>query len=281
MHQEVLAEAPVDAKPTASSLGNPTSRVTSVSTVKAGSSDDHVLRDPAIVSVSTSPARGRSTKYVPERTQERSDHSLGSSTSSDLRATAPEFVPQVLAPAPAQPTNSAMPVDPFSPEQYGMPAWMYQMYAVNIQQAMAPKKRGRKRGNSSPKKAVPPSSGAENAEREPFIAQLEEVARAAAVRHGKEPQDTSGSPFQTTPTRNRQPRNAGNGLYDTIGRGRGRQAGVPIDATMPFPTPVPPTGRQDNPGYSTIKREPTCGIYNIEQAAEWGGGFCNNCRPDH
>ncbi|CAN9099476.1 hypothetical protein AA0119_g10235 [Alternaria tenuissima] len=80
--------------------------------------------------------------------------------------------------------------------------------------------------------------------------------------------------------------NRGNGLYG----GRG-SAGVPIDATAPFPNPVPPQGRPDQgqtygahpfdySGY-TIGNE-SCGLVNITVATERGGGEpCNACAPDH
>ncbi|KAL1798955.1 hypothetical protein ACET3X_002992 [Alternaria dauci] len=80
--------------------------------------------------------------------------------------------------------------------------------------------------------------------------------------------------------------NRGNGLYG----GRGN-AGVPIDATAPFPNPIPPQGRPDQSlaygappfdysGY-TIGKE-SCGLVNITVATERGGGEpCNACAPDH
>jgi hypothetical protein len=182
------------------------------------------------------------------------------------------------------------PFDPFGLDMYGIP-WYYHMYPVPIQGpfAKSPKKRktfpnSRKRGGSSPTKFAPPTSIAFGTETErktvPFSAQLEEIARHAASRHGKGPQALPGSNFQTAPTGYRH-RDGRNGLYDNFGRGRGRQAGMPIDATTPFPTPVPPSGRRDYVACTTVKREPTCGVMNIERATEWGGGACNNCEPDH
>jgi len=184
--------------------------------------------------------------------------------------------------------------DPFGVDMYGIP-WYFHMYPVPIQGpfAKSPKKRrtfpyghhGRKRGGSSPTKNCQPALVAPGPEAGnsavPFSAQLEEIARHAAARHGKVSQGSLGSNFQTTPTRHRPIREARNGLYDTVGHGRGRQAGMPIEATTPFPTPVPPSGRRDYVGYTIVKREPTCGVINIERAAEWGGGVCNECEPDH
>ncbi|KAG9193067.1 hypothetical protein G6011_03102 [Alternaria panax] len=78
----------------------------------------------------------------------------------------------------------------------------------------------------------------------------------------------------------------GNGLYG----GRGN-AGVPIDATAPFPEPVPPQGRSDQgraygappfdySGYMIGKE--SCGLVKIAVATERGGGEpCNACAPDH
>ncbi|KAI4952363.1 hypothetical protein J4E91_002832 [Alternaria rosae] len=81
--------------------------------------------------------------------------------------------------------------------------------------------------------------------------------------------------------------NRGNGLYG----GRGNAAGVPIDATAPFPNPTAPQGRPDQrqtyepaavdyPDY-TIGKE-CCGLVNITVATERAGGEpCNACAPDH
>lgn len=81
--------------------------------------------------------------------------------------------------------------------------------------------------------------------------------------------------------------NRGNGLYG----GRSNAAGVPIDATAPFPNPTAPQGRPDQRqtyepaaiDYSqyTIGKE-SCGLVNINVATERGGGEpCNACAPDH
>jgi hypothetical protein len=254
------------------------------------------------------------------RKQARSDHSIRSSTSSDLRPTAPEFVPHQWEPGknihcagpvpanlvalhanswlpvvsePINPTDNTLLFDPFSTDMYGMP-FFYHMYPVPIMQPYSksprrgkPGPRGRKRGNSSPQKTTHPqlvASSPEHGKKEdaPFSAQLEEIARHAALRHEKKEPSPPESANHTTPTRNRVARNAGNGLYGTIGRGRGRRAGVPIDASTPFPTPVPPSGRQGHVAYTTFNDEqPFCDVINIERAMEWGGGMCNNCDAAH
>jgi hypothetical protein len=183
--------------------------------------------------------------------------------------------------------------DPFGLDMYGIP-WYFHMYPVPIQGpfAKSPRKRGtfphgprgRQRGGPSPTKRFQPAPAASDPQTEndivPFSAQLEEIARHAAAQHGKAPLVPAGSNSQTMPTRHRPIRDARNGLYDTVGHGRGHQVGMPIDATTPFPTPVPPSGRRDYVGYTIMKREPTCGVINIERAAEWGGGVCNKCEPD-
>ena len=92
----------------------------------------------------------------------------------------------------------------------------------------------------------------------------------------------------------RQPyhrRPGSNGLYDNFspayqGRNPRAAAGVPLHATAPFPTPLPPPGPRIRVGYSTrkeygyrapAKKEP-CGEMIIESAVEWGGGpMCNKC----
>lgn len=112
------------------------------------------------------------------------------------------------------------------------------------------------------------------------------------ARHGvpflSGPRDVKGPRYNTVsyrgPRHNR--RNAGNGLYS----GRGA-AGVPMDATFPFPDPMPPQGRPDHsqfhqnslqqPAQYSIGSE-ACGTVDILIAAERGGGeACNACAPDH
>jgi hypothetical protein len=180
---------------------------------------------------------------------------------------------------------------------YGIP-WFYHMYPVPVPGMFnrSPKKKHktmpyRKRKESSPEKPfIPPEATASNSrvgnEPVPFSTQLEEIARHAAVRHGKAPQNVNAGPsgfVQMFPTPNRGGREArGRGAYHTFaGPSRGRQVGFPIDATAPFPAPVPPTGRRENVRYAFAEREATCGVIDIEQASEWGGGTCNKCEPDH
>ncbi|KAI0577175.1 hypothetical protein Alg130_08488 [Pyrenophora tritici-repentis] len=91
----------------------------------------------------------------------------------------------------------------------------------------------------------------------------------------------------TIPRRGNRYRHPGNGLYG----GRGNAAGIPMDATAPFPTPVAPQGRvgqaqvevgisTDYSGY-TIGRE-TCGMIQIDEAREKIGGLaCHACDPGH
>ncbi|CAE7031918.1 hypothetical protein P3342_006720 [Pyrenophora teres f. teres] len=93
--------------------------------------------------------------------------------------------------------------------------------------------------------------------------------------------------YHTVPRRGNRYRHPGNGLYG----GRGNAAGIPIDATAPFPTPVAPQGRvsqaqveggisTDYSGY-TIGRE-ACGMIQIDEAMEKVGGLtCHACDPGH
>jgi hypothetical protein len=89
------------------------------------------------------PVRGRSEHFIPSaRRQEESEHSLQSSLSSDLRATAAEFVPH---PPPVESqekteTSSPIKVDPttdllgpmkYELDMYGIP-WYYYMYQVQF-----------------------------------------------------------------------------------------------------------------------------------------------------
>ncbi|KAI4646955.1 hypothetical protein J4E93_005179 [Alternaria ventricosa] len=122
-------------------------------------------------------------------------------------------------------------------------------------------------------------------------------ANSNAPRHfGVNPQPWVGFPsgprnahpptYYTVP-RHGHRNNRGNGLYG----GRGNAAGVPIDATAPFPNPTAPQGRPDQRqtyepaavAYSdyTIGKE-SCGLVNITVATERAGGEpCNACAPDH
>ncbi|KAI4676304.1 uncharacterized protein J4E88_007218 [Alternaria novae-zelandiae] len=140
---------------------------------------------------------------------------------------------------------------------------------------------------------------------QPFAHQLSLIEQTAnsnransnAPRHfGVNPQPWVGFPsgprnahpptYYTVP-RHGHRNNRGNGLYG----GRGNAAGVPIDATAPFPSPTAPQGRPDQRqtyepaavDYSdyTIGKE-SCGLVNITVATERAGGEpCNACAPDH
>lgn len=116
---------------------------------------------------STSPVRGRAAQFVPtpRRQAESSEHSLHSSLSSDLRATAPEFVPYPSASAQQESTAASAPqqleppTDLLGPmkyelDMYGIP-WFYYMYQVQIAyeqgfqtgRAKSPKKPRQKKTN--------------------------------------------------------------------------------------------------------------------------------------
>jgi hypothetical protein len=88
------------------------------------------------------PARGRAEHYEPTaRRQAESEHSLQSSLASDLRATAPEFVPypsvttpKIAQPAPApqlDPTTDLLGDMKYELDAYGTP-WYYYMYQVQF-----------------------------------------------------------------------------------------------------------------------------------------------------
>lgn len=122
----------------------------------------------------------------------------------------------------------------------------------------------------------------------PFAMQLDEVTRQAALHSGVStkhaPQgnltsirNVSVQEGNTSPTRRRRQRQAGNGLYG----GRGN-VGVPLYATVPFPNPIPPMGRQGNGHAGLTMGSKACGTVYIEKAFEHGGGLaCNTCQPDH
>ena len=93
--------------------------------------------------------------------------------------------------------------------------------------------------------------------------------------------------YHTIVRRDNRYRHPGNGLYG----GRGNAAGIPMDATAPFPNPVAPQGRvgkaQVEGGASTdysrytIGRE-ACGMIRIDEAMEKIGGLtCHACDPGH
>jgi hypothetical protein len=91
----------------------------------------------------STPVRGRSQQPVPNaRRQEESEHSLQSSVASDLRATAPEFVPHPLVSKSEDNTeaSSLTQIDPttdllgpikYELDMYGIP-WYYYMYQVQF-----------------------------------------------------------------------------------------------------------------------------------------------------
>ncbi|KAF1837177.1 hypothetical protein BDW02DRAFT_566421 [Decorospora gaudefroyi] len=91
------------------------------------------------------------------------------------------------------------------------------------------------------------------------------------------PRNMNPSTYYTVPRHGyRNHRHPGNGLYG----GRGNAAGIPMDATAPFPNPVPPQGRPDQPEYTMGKE--ACGRVDIAFAAERiGGETCNACDPGH
>ncbi|KAF1978896.1 hypothetical protein BU23DRAFT_549600 [Bimuria novae-zelandiae CBS 107.79] len=259
--------------------------------------------------------RGRSDQFIPRnRPHSPSVHSMRSKGSSELRATAPEFVPQphdeMQAPTLnamttntqwMQPFDHNLAFDPFAVDAYGMP-WFFHMYPVQMKQRYkSPKKlktmpRGRKQGDtsSSPNKTSEHPPQEEHSEKQaegtqdavvPFAAQLDEISRNAPARQDNGEEGAS-SPmrrgYHTISHRSGRPlRQFGNGLYDTFGRGRFRPVGMPIEATAPFPDPVPPSGRKAYVRYAIERTQDGCGAADIDRAAEWVGNSCNNCEPDH
>lgn len=137
----------------------------------------------------------------------------------------------------------------------------------------------------------------------PFSSQLDEIARQAAlgprkcfvqppgvelttIRNVSAQNDCTQAlarNFHTVPSRRRQQRHMGNGLYG----GRGN-IGMPLFATAPFPMPIPPMGRpieQDRisrPIFETTIGSQVCSTVQIDKAAEYSGiQACNTCEPDH
>ena len=137
----------------------------------------------------------------------------------------------------------------------------------------------------------------------PFSSQLDEIARQAAlqpktnvvqppgvdlttIRNVSTQDDhTQGQAqvYNTVPSRRRNQRHLGNGLYG----GRGN-VGMPLYATAPFPMPIPPMGKPIEQsggshaylGYTFHKQG--CGTVDIGKAAEYGGVQpCNTCEPGH
>ncbi|KAJ4299907.1 hypothetical protein N0V90_005154 [Kalmusia sp. IMI 367209] len=232
----------------------------------------------------------------------------------DLRATAPEFIPRqqaVLQPVAQNPTATQwmqpyypnLMFDPFSLDRYGMP-WFYHMYPVYMKQVPKSFKKGRtfprtrKRGDTStsPNKSVRPAlaneertlggSHEKSASSEkptiPFASQLEEIARSTATRDDTDAQSPTRRGYSTLPPRSGRPlRSIGNGLYNSFGRGGFHPIGMPIEATTPFPDPIPPSGRKEYVGYTTGNVPEGCGVIDIDRAAEWGGRACNKCEPNH
>lgn len=211
---------------------------------------------------------------------------------SELRATAPEFVPSEGS---SSITNTFLPFDPFALDSYGIP-WLYHMYPVSLAKSFGwfkqPKKnktvpRNRKHGNRnsspSPRKALDDLekiatqtvTGFSSAKAVPFAAQLDEVYRVRT--DGGIMQGT-----QTLPTRGysgRLSRHFGNGLYDNFNP---RHIGIPIEESVPFPDPIPPSGAAARVGHVLEPSKGGCGSVVIEAAFEWGGGnACNECEPDH
>jgi hypothetical protein len=97
------------------------------------------------------------------------------------------------------------------------------------------------------------------------------------------PRSMQGPTYYTVP-RDHHNRHPGNGLYG----GRGNAAGIRLDATLPFPNPVPPQGRPEQGqaqqmDYSTLTiGKEACGMVQIEKAMEKiGGSPCNACASDH
>ncbi|KAF3035264.1 hypothetical protein E8E11_002194 [Didymella keratinophila] len=137
----------------------------------------------------------------------------------------------------------------------------------------------------------------------PFSSQLDEIARQAAlqpktnivqppgvdlmtIRNVSTQDDyaqVQAQGYNTVPSRRRNQRHTGNGLYG----GRGN-VGMPLYATAPFPMPVPPMGKpiEQSGGSHAYFGYPFgnqgCGTVNIDKAAESGGvQACNTCKPDH
>ncbi|KAF2439956.1 hypothetical protein P171DRAFT_115212 [Karstenula rhodostoma CBS 690.94] len=203
-----------------------------------------------------------------------------------------------------QPFFDNLAFDPFAVDNFGMP-WFFHMYPVQMKQARKSEKkyktmpRGRKRGDASlsPKKFVRralmnethPQEGQKETEQgskkdtaSAFASQLDEIARNTTAHQNKNVPSPVRRGYMTLPPRNGRPlRNVGNGLYDTFGRGHFRPVGMPIEATAPFPDPIPPSGRKEYVEYAMERTPDGCGVTDIDRAAEWVGKPCNTCEPDH
>ncbi|KZM24924.1 uncharacterized protein EKO05_0002706 [Ascochyta rabiei] len=298
-----------------------------------------------------SPVRGRSVQYNPSIQRATvSEVSTKSGLTSDLRATATEFIPELKAvedDTADQPTQAAKMHDMQALDGYGIP-WFYHMYPVPVLyppvwptgRSRSPKKFRHKKQRSpvrsptenllardeialsiedkatagasesahvkesarGPDKISESFATTHGASNGPFAAQFDMIARQATLQNNtngmQQPLEvdltavrnvpTYGTLRQlghnTVPSRRRNHRQAGNGLYG----GRGN-VGVPLYATVPFPDPVAPMGRptecysrnpEDYFGHTTGTR--ACGTIEIERAAEHGGELvCNTCAPDY
>ncbi|OCL05523.1 hypothetical protein AOQ84DRAFT_413302 [Glonium stellatum] len=104
----------------------------------------------------------------------------------------------------------------------------------------------------------------------------------------------SGGYYNRSPGRRRNRgsfRPPTNGLYSGAGSGfagSSPSSGMPLSSTAPFPNPTPPRyantfsspgndGPKEYLGYSYVVNN--CGLYDIEMAAEHGGGLCHKCSP--
>lgn len=213
-------------------------------------------------------------------------------------------------------------VDLSALDSYSLP-WFFYMYPIQMQQAIkAPNKhksmpRGHKRGDTSffPRKFEQLSSkyghhtfaGRDVIRRDfakntvPFASQLDEIARNSAARYEnkakRESSPTRKGYMTMAPRSGRSLRQVDNGLYDSLNRNRFR-AGMPIEASIPFPDPIPPSGGpqghtmmgdmntdssvpNNNISYAVELTSEGCGSVDIERAAEWLGKACNICEPDH
>ncbi|CAI6334426.1 unnamed protein product [Periconia digitata] len=308
------------------------STVTNAIAAQTATSDDTALSDPAVVysrkrstgseskassshelpktsetvAVVDSPVRGRGAAHEPnDRKQTLSQLSKAlNSTFSELRATAPEFVPSEVNP-PTRTNTWLSSLDPFAFDAYGIP-WLYHMHPAfvgNLPKTWKGGKksktmpRGRKQGgneSASPsptkildalKKAVQePDVDTSSVKAQPFAAQFDEIDRSAKdLGHSR---GTSSS--QTFPNirgrnfRRSTRRHAGNGLYDNFARST-LGNGIPLDQCIPFPDPTPPSGTASaRVGRVVEQSKLGCGSTIVEIANEWGGMVaCNSCDPDH
>jgi hypothetical protein len=135
---------------------------------RLASSSNAGARDGHNASPNTSPVRGRGKQYTPlTRRQTQSNVSLWSNPTSDLRATAVEFVPKHLQPVPepsrpplpeewTQPPVPEAPFNPFKMDLYGVPLF-YHMYdaafwGFNNGGPSSPRRGKKKWSSQSPKR---------------------------------------------------------------------------------------------------------------------------------